>query len=71
MSRRLLAAMTGALAQLPPMTLDEVLAEAELQTRVDRKYLVPIGTFVGTSPSARPSNSCMKLSFVSVQPLML
>jgi hypothetical protein len=45
-SRRVLAAMTGALAQLPPITLDEVLAEAALQTRVDRKYLVPTGTFV-------------------------
>jgi hypothetical protein len=31
---------------LPPISLDEVLAEAELQTRVDRKYLVPIATFV-------------------------
>lgn len=46
MSSRLVAATTGALAQLPPITLDEVLAEAELQTRVDRKYLVPIDTFV-------------------------
>ncbi|GAB2648792.1 polyphosphate polymerase domain-containing protein [Kribbella swartbergensis] len=46
MSSRLHAATTGALAQLPPITLAEVLAEAELQTRVDRKYLVPIGTFV-------------------------
>ncbi|MEV0287622.1 polyphosphate polymerase domain-containing protein [Kribbella sp. NPDC050820] len=46
MTRRTHAAMTGALAQLAPITLDEVLAEAALQTRVDRKYLVPIATFV-------------------------
>ncbi|MGW1346889.1 polyphosphate polymerase domain-containing protein [Kribbella sp. NPDC002412] len=46
MTRRAQAAMTGALAQLAPITLDEVLAEAALQTRVDRKYLVPIATFV-------------------------
>ncbi|MFI7063085.1 polyphosphate polymerase domain-containing protein [Kribbella sp. NPDC050124] len=46
MTRRTHAAMTGALAQLAPITLEEVLAEASLQTRVDRKYLVPIATFV-------------------------
>jgi hypothetical protein len=38
--------MTGALAQLRPVGLDDVLAEAALQVRVDRKYLVPIGAFV-------------------------
>lgn len=46
MTRRATAAMAGALAQLPPITLDEVLAEAALQVRVDRKYLVPIEVFV-------------------------
>jgi hypothetical protein len=40
------AALTGALAGLRPISLDEVLAEAALQVRVDRKYLVPVGTFV-------------------------
>lgn len=38
--------MAGALSGLPSVSLDEVLAEAALQVRVDRKYLVPIGTFV-------------------------
>jgi hypothetical protein len=33
--------MTAALAQLPPIGLDEVIAIADLQTRRDRKYLLP------------------------------
>ncbi|TCC01592.1 polyphosphate polymerase domain-containing protein [Kribbella soli] len=40
------AALTGALAELPPISLEDVLAEAALQVRVDRKYLVPVGVFV-------------------------
>lgn len=40
------AALAGALAELPPISLEEVLAEAALQVRVDRKYLVPVGVFV-------------------------
>lgn len=39
------AALTGALSELPPISLPEVLAQAALQIRVDRKYLVPIGAF--------------------------
>jgi hypothetical protein len=30
---------------LPPVSLDEVVARADLQTRVDRKYLVPLVVF--------------------------
>jgi len=41
-----LVAMTGAVAPLQPISLAEVLAEAALQVRVDRKYLVPIGAFI-------------------------
>ncbi|MGY2701891.1 polyphosphate polymerase domain-containing protein [Nocardioides sp. HB32] len=33
------------LARLAPVTLEEVLASAALQTRVDRKYLVPLDVF--------------------------
>lgn len=32
----------GAIAALPPVSLDEVLETAELQTRVDRKYIVGV-----------------------------
>jgi hypothetical protein len=45
-NRRTHAAVIGALAQVPPITLADVLNEAALQVRVDRKYLVPIGAFV-------------------------
>ncbi|MFB6722056.1 polyphosphate polymerase domain-containing protein [Kribbella sp. NPDC056345] len=43
---RTAAAMAGALEPFPVITLPEVLAEAALQVRVDRKYLVPLETFV-------------------------
>lgn len=46
MNRRTHAAVIGALAQVPPIPLADVLNEAALQVRVDRKYLVPIGAFV-------------------------
>ena len=41
-----LVAMTGAVAPLRPISLAEVLDEAALQVRVDRKYLVPVGAFI-------------------------
>jgi hypothetical protein len=36
------ATLTAATSRLRPVALDDVLASAELQTRVDRKYLVPL-----------------------------
>lgn len=38
-------AVADAVSRLRPMGLDEVLAAAELQTRVDRKYVVPLDVF--------------------------
>ncbi len=40
------AAVTATAAALPHASLDEVLGAAELQTRVDRKYLVPVQNFI-------------------------
>jgi hypothetical protein len=37
--------LTAATSRLRPLTLEDVLATAELQTRVDRKYVVPLATF--------------------------
>ncbi|MFC0629442.1 VTC domain-containing protein [Kribbella deserti] len=42
----LLAAMTGAVSGLRPVSLAEVLNEAALQVRIDRKYLVPVNAFI-------------------------
>lgn len=39
------AVLAAAVSGLPPLALDDVLATAELQTRMDRKYVVPIGLF--------------------------
>lgn len=36
------AALLGSVSRLAPLTLDDVLATAELQTRTDRKYVVPM-----------------------------
>lgn len=41
------AVLAGATAALPPVALDEVLDQAALQTRMDRKYLVPVDRFAG------------------------
>ena len=38
-------ALTDATLRMRPITLEEVMATAELQTRFDRKYVVPIGVF--------------------------
>ena len=46
MTSRARSALVGAVAGLPSISLPEVLAMAELQVRVDRKYLVDLGTFV-------------------------
>lgn len=40
------AALREAAGALPPISLPELLATAELQTRTDRKYFVPLDTFV-------------------------
>ncbi|GAB6985654.1 polyphosphate polymerase domain-containing protein [Nocardioides pyridinolyticus] len=40
------AALAEAVSRLPPVSLEAVLATAELQTRVDRKYVVPLDLFV-------------------------
>lgn len=45
LTTRALAALSGAVSRLHPVDLDTVLARAELQTRTDRKYLVPLTTF--------------------------
>lgn len=45
-ARRTVAAMAGALEPFQPITLADVLAEAALQVRIDRKYLVPLETFI-------------------------
>ena len=37
--------MATAAAMVAPISLDELMALAELQTRVDRKYFVPAGVF--------------------------
>lgn len=37
-------ALSGPLERINPITLDELQSVAELQTRVDRKYLLPIAT---------------------------
>lgn len=37
--------LTEATSRLPPISLEDVLATAELQTRVDRKYVVPLHLF--------------------------
>lgn len=42
----LLAATTGAVGVLRAISLAEVLDEAALQVRIDRKYLVPIDAFI-------------------------
>ncbi|WP_328989428.1 VTC domain-containing protein [Kribbella sp. NBC_01245] len=42
----LLAATTGAIRELRAVSLAEVLDEAALQVRIDRKYLVPINAFI-------------------------
>jgi hypothetical protein len=42
----------GAIVALPPVSLDEVLDAAELQTRVDRKYIVSVGQLDMLVPSA-------------------
>lgn len=42
----LLAATTGAVGVLRTISLAEVLDEAALQVRIDRKYLVPINAFI-------------------------
>jgi len=39
-------AVADAVHRLSPISLDDVLAAAELQTRIDRKYIVPLGTFL-------------------------
>lgn len=39
------AALADATARLPPISLEDVLATAALQTRVDRKYVVPLDRF--------------------------
>jgi hypothetical protein len=39
------ATLTEATWRMRPVALDDVLASAELQTRVDRKYLVPLDVF--------------------------
>ncbi|MBT8226577.1 MAG: polyphosphate polymerase domain-containing protein [Dactylosporangium sp.] len=36
-------AVRSPLSELPPIGLDELTARAELQTRVDRKYVLPLG----------------------------
>ncbi|MEU8226297.1 polyphosphate polymerase domain-containing protein [Kribbella sp. NPDC048915] len=56
------AAVTGVLAGLRPISLDEVLAEAALQVRVDRKYLVPIGTFVELVDRLRERFAVLEIS---------
>lgn len=40
------AALAAATSRLAPISLEDVLATAELQTRVDRKYVVPLDLFV-------------------------
>jgi hypothetical protein len=42
---RAMAAVSGAVGRLAPVDLDTVLARAALQTRTDRKYVVPLTTF--------------------------
>lgn len=42
---RALAAVAGATADLSAVSLPDVLARADLQTRSDRKYLVPVPAF--------------------------
>jgi hypothetical protein len=42
---RTAAVVAGSVAALPAVSLTEVLARASLQTRVDRKYLVPVDRF--------------------------
>ena len=42
---RVSAVVAGAAARLPAVSLTEVIERAELQARVDRKYLVPVDRF--------------------------
>lgn len=46
MTSRACSALIGAVAAMPSISLPEVLALAELQVRIDRKYLVDLRTFV-------------------------
>jgi len=48
-----LVALTGAVLELRPISLAQVLAEAGLQVRIDRKYLVPVDAFVALTDRLR------------------
>ncbi|GCE78517.1 polyphosphate polymerase domain-containing protein [Cellulomonas biazotea] len=47
--------MTSALHRLPAVTLDDLQADAALQTRVDRKYVVPLPTLGGLLDELDPA----------------
>lgn len=55
------AALSAATAHLPPISLEDVLATAELQTRVDRKYVVPLDLFVAVLAELRGDLSVLRI----------
>jgi len=61
------AAVLAATAGLPPIDLESVAAQAELQNRVDRAYLVPLKDFpalvTGLGPDLRVVESVGRRSF--------
>ena len=54
--------LVGATAQMRPVALEEVLACAELQTRVDRKYLVPLDMFIAVLDQVGDQLSALEIS---------
>jgi hypothetical protein len=49
-------------AHMRTVSLDQVLAVADLQTRVDRKYVVPVDTVVGVLEEVRDGLSVLQIS---------
>jgi len=58
---RAAAGVAGAAARLPAASLAEVIEQAELQVRVDRKYLVPVDRFAGLAARLRGSWAALEI----------
>ena len=61
--------LTDVTSRMRPVTLEDVLATAELQTRVDRKYVVPLDMFAAVLDRMGDQLSVLQIGDLRAVPL--